>query len=195
MIDAEVMRLRGLRRVALRARAMAHALDPGAEPHQESIVAMAAVVCWRIAGVVTGRLRAHPYLSFQRDHGYWRSVADRLAASTMGHAARRRPLNTVAAQLELVARELDDARALTWLPDLSDTLGRAQVQLRKVMRELAMQARCEASVPFAAARVVARVATPAVAPVMAPVMNVFGDAPRQSANRSGTAPAWPYLAI
>jgi hypothetical protein len=31
---------------------------------------------------------------------------------------------------------LDDARALTWSADLSDTLGRSQIQIRTLIKEL-----------------------------------------------------------
>ncbi len=41
-----------------------------------------------------------------------------------------------AQQLQAVAREVDDVRALTWSPELSDALGRMQIQMRRLANEL-----------------------------------------------------------
>jgi hypothetical protein len=38
--------------------------------------------------------------------------------------------------LQIVAREVDDVRALTWSPELSDALGRVQIQMRRLANEL-----------------------------------------------------------
>ena len=84
MIDSEVVRLRNLRNVALRARAFAQAL---AGPTAESAVfAKTAVICWTIARIATGRLRAHPYLSYQKGPSGLRSLVDRSIRA--GGAAR-----------------------------------------------------------------------------------------------------------
>ena len=39
--------------------------------------------------------------------------------------------------LHRLARQLDDARALTWSSDLSDTFGRLQIEIRALMLALA----------------------------------------------------------
>ncbi len=74
MIDIEVIRLRQLRNTALRARAIATALDAGHSGKVDSVLSRSALACWRIARVVTGKLRAHPYQSYQRDPGYLHSL-------------------------------------------------------------------------------------------------------------------------
>jgi hypothetical protein len=137
MIDAEVLRLRKLRNVALRARALAKTLDSDSA-EQQSIFARSAVICWTIARVASGRLRAHPYLSYQQGPSQLRELADGLIASLVAMNARRqnRTLRLYAQQLQTVAREVDDVRALTWSPDLSDALGRMQIQMRRLANEL-----------------------------------------------------------
>jgi hypothetical protein len=152
MIDAEVMRLRRLRDVALRTRAFAVALDGGdAAGAGDSIYARTAIICWRIAGVATGRLRAHPYLSYQRGASVTRMIRDRMLAAVLGGIARHRGrgLRTFAVQLRHLERELNDSRALTWLLELSDALGRSQARLRRLMKEVDHGAWKEAGSPVA----------------------------------------------
>ena len=137
MIDAEVLRLRRLRDIALRTRAFANSLDSESAA-ERSVFTRSAVTCWTVARIATGRLRAHPYLSYQRDPSRLQSAADRLFASMLALTARRgnRSLSVCGEQLQAVAREVDDVRALTWSPDLSDALGRMQVQIRRLANEL-----------------------------------------------------------
>ncbi|HME39098.1 MAG TPA: hypothetical protein VKG63_09060 [Steroidobacteraceae bacterium] len=116
---------------------MAAALD--ADPSaRNSVFSRSAVTFWRIAGVITGRLHAHPYISYQRGPSALQGVRHRIRARLVGGVARLRDrsLQTFADELHRVARELDDARALTWSAELSDTLGRAQTQIRTLLREL-----------------------------------------------------------
>jgi len=136
MIDAEVLRLRNLRNIALRARVFADTLNSDSADH--SVLARSAVICWTIARITTGRLRAHPYLSYQKGPSRLRGLADRLLASLVALNARRedRCLSVFALQLQALARAVDDVRALTWSPDLSDALGRMQNQLRRLSNEL-----------------------------------------------------------
>jgi len=68
MIDAEVMRLRRLRNTVLRARAMARMLDSHSG-RLNSVFSRSAIDCWRVARVITGKLRAHPYLPYQQGPG------------------------------------------------------------------------------------------------------------------------------
>lgn len=157
MIDAEVVRLRRLRDVALGARSVARAIQVRA-PLAHELCESIAVRCWRVASIASGRLSAHPYRSFQRGPSPLRTLAQDLGAFIASGWAQRR--GTVARQLltqvQRLARELDDARTLTWSAELSDSLGRAQTQLRNCSRPLETQARQEAGftpiVAVAAAR-------------------------------------------
>ena len=143
MIDTEVARLRRLRNTALRARAVAAALN--SHSAGDSAFSRSAATCWRIARVITGRLRAHPYLSYRREPSELRRLYDSVSAGLLGAIARYRGRTHQAFSEELrrVARELDDARALTWSPDLSDSLGRSQMQMRRLMMEVDEGARNE----------------------------------------------------
>ena len=179
MIDAEVLRLRKLRSVALRARALAKILDSSSVAGQ-SIFARSAVICWTIARIASGRLRAHPYLNYQQGPSRLRDAADGLISAAVGMNARRqhRTLSVYAQQLQTVAREVDDVRALTWSPDLSDALGRMQIQLRRLAHELDLGALCESgSALTPRAKGVAGVQT------SSPLVDMTGDG------------SWPYLAI
>ena len=145
MIDTEVMRLRRLRNTVLRARALAAELE-AAQSRRNSLFSRTAVNCWQIARVVTGRLRAHPYLNYQR--GIQGELGTRsLMASRQGRRPAllpvcasgkglSEPANPVRLKLHRVAHELDDARALTWSADLSDTFGRLQAQIRRLIAEV-----------------------------------------------------------
>jgi len=138
MIDAEIARLRKLRNRALRVRALAEVC--GSErPGGNRAMAASAIIAWRVIRVVTGRLRAHPYLSYQNGPSRTRCWFNACVAFLIGPLARHRGrgVRMFAAQLRCFARELDDARSLSWEQDWSDTLGRAQRQLRRSMRELA----------------------------------------------------------
>jgi hypothetical protein len=179
MIDAEVLRLRKLRNVALRARALAKILDSDSAQEQ-SVLARSAAVCWTIARVASGRLKAHPYLSYQRGPSQLRELTDGLIASLIGLNARRqnRRLSVYAQQLQTVAREVDDARALTWSPDLSDALGRMQIQMRRLAHELAQGAHGESGVSL-----VARAKGAAAAETSNALEQIAVDS------------SWPYLAI
>lgn len=143
MIDAEVVRLRKLRNVALRARALAKALESDSVDH--GVFAESSIMCWTISRIATGHLRAHPYLSYQQGPSRTRELADRAIASIAAFTARRqnRRFTVYAPELQSVAREVADVRALTWSADLSDALGRAQLQLRGLAQRLDAGARHE----------------------------------------------------
>jgi len=136
MIDAEVERLRRLRGSALQLRAVARALGGKRSlKDQEGLFSQGRCAAWRIARTVTGRLRAHPNFRYQKDAG----VGTLLKISMMGVAAsvtatnRHRAMTEYGVQLKAVLRELDNARALTWAVDLSDTFGRSQRELRALI--------------------------------------------------------------
>jgi|ERR1700742_1163425 len=137
MVDAEVLRLRKLRGVALRARALGKSLNANLDM-DDSVFARGSVLCWTVARIATGRLRAHPYLSYQKGHGELAGAADAAIAAASAAAARRRhrELNVFAEHLQAVAREVDDVRSVSLSPDLSDALGRVQIQMRRLMSEL-----------------------------------------------------------
>jgi hypothetical protein len=142
MHDSEVVRLRQLRGTALRARALAAAMDSSGV-RGNTVFTRSAVSCWRIARIVTGRLRAHPYLSYQRDASALAAMYFRLVARLTVVASQRRDksLQTLSVELKRVARELDNTRALTWSADLSDTFGRLQTEIRHLIKELGAGAR------------------------------------------------------
>jgi hypothetical protein len=144
MIDTDVVRLRQLRATALRARAVAAAMD-ASSAEADTVFSRSAVSCWRIARVVTGRLRAHPYLSYQRDASATRAVFDRVNAHLLAAVSQRQGqgFQTFAAALKRVAREVDNARSLTWSADLSDSLGRSQTEIRRLIKEVEAGARRE----------------------------------------------------
>jgi hypothetical protein len=184
MNDAEVMRLRKLRSVALRVRALAKILD--SDSKERSVFARSAVICWTVARVASGRLRAHPYLSYQRGPSPLRGLVDGVIAALVALNARRRNRcsNVFAQQLQTVAREVDDVRALTWSPDLSDALGRMQIQMRRLANELDLGALGETG-----AAVLPRAA-------MLPRAKVAARAESGAALDDVAADnSWPYLAI
>jgi hypothetical protein len=141
MIDTEVVRLRQLRNAALRARALAKALESDSIEH--CVFAKSALTCWTISRIATGRLRAHPYLRYQQGPSRIRELIDRALASIVALTARRRNrcFSVYTPELQSLSREVADARALTWSADLSDALGRAQLQLRRLALELDAGAR------------------------------------------------------
>jgi hypothetical protein len=154
----------------------------------DSVFSRSALACWRIARAITGKLRAHPYQSYQREAGYLRSLYDRAIASLIGVAARLRggSFGKFSAHLQRLARELDDARALTWSPTLSDTLGRSQSEIRLLVKELAAGARIEAGAraePDAREKAALRSESP---------MRLETGSGRAA---SQVAAQWPYLAF
>jgi hypothetical protein len=132
-MDEEVLRLRRLRATALRVRAFARALAADAST-DHAMFSRAACSCWRIARTATGRLRSHPHLSYQRDAGrvaaLWHDVTARMLVRKGGPGDRLGELQT---NLRVIARELADARALTWTLELSDSLGRSQIEMRRLL--------------------------------------------------------------
>jgi hypothetical protein len=137
MIDTEVVRLRQLRATALKARALAAAMEYSSA-RGGTLFSRSAVSCWRIARLVTGRLRGHPYVSYQRDASATRAVFDRVTAHLLAAVSQRKSqgLRTFAAELKRVAREVDNARSLTWSADLSDSLGRSQAEIHRLVKEV-----------------------------------------------------------
>jgi hypothetical protein len=178
MIDAEVVRLRKLRDIALRTRALAKVLDADSTIHN-SVYARSALICWTIVRVASGRLRAHPYLNYQKGPSRRRQLAGQLSAFMTGLTVRGhdRRLAAYAQQLQSVEREVADVRALTWSPDLSDALGRTQIQMRRLAHEL-------------------NIGLPEEAETIAPRVKPFVRADAgNSLDGIAAQDSWPYLAI
>jgi hypothetical protein len=169
MIDKEVARLRRLRAAALRVRAVARALGRG-----DTLLNRGRCVAWRVARTVSGRLRAHPYGSFQKDAGIGVVVANSLAAANaaLGVKTRHQGLLRFEAILRSLARELSDVRALTCAPDLNESFSRSQIEIRALLAALGVETG-RAHVPEASA--------------MAPATNA-GSALTVDSD-------WPYLAF
>jgi len=139
MNDPEVARLRRLRLVALRVRALALTLGATRAAGYDPLLARMACAAWRIARAASGRLKAHPYARYQKDASVTALAGYGALAWLMSLLGRNRvrALALCAAPLGQLARQLDDARVLTWMPDLSDTFGRSQIELRVLMEALA----------------------------------------------------------
>lgn len=136
MSNQEVKRLRQLRTTALRVRAIAQSLAPS-----DSLLNRGRCAAWRVARIVSGRLRAHPYSGFQKDPGIGVIVANSLAAASaaLGVKTRRQGLLRFEAHMRSLARELSDFRALTCASDLNDSFGRSQSEIRALLAALAYE--------------------------------------------------------
>jgi len=135
MVDAEVERLRRLRRSALRLRAVARALGKNKWTRNSALLSQGRCAAWRVARIVSGRLRAHPYVPYQQDARFATLLNNSLAATALALtvSSRQRALRVFEAQLKAVMRELDDARSFTSAADLSDTFGRSQKEFRTLI--------------------------------------------------------------
>ena len=190
MIDSEVERLRRLREVALRVRAVARALAAGQADRDNGLLRRGRCVAWRVARTVTGRLRAHPYAPFTRDASLGVILRNGAIAKliALGAANPADALHKLEAQMRALARELDDARALTWAADLSDTFGRSQAEVRSLLG--AMQASVLAKPAMVA------VATPALMTAgLAGAAATSGGASPVAAGRAVRKSDWPFLAL
>jgi hypothetical protein len=156
MIDMEVERLRRLRRSALELRAVARALVNNEATRDEALITRGGCAAWRVARAVTGRLRGHPYASYQKDAGFGTWLKNRIvaAAVSLGIRNRTRGMNEFGRRLTLLLRELDDVRALTWAAELSDTFGRSLQEIRALIAAV----HCET--PDGAARTAERMRLP-----------------------------------
>jgi hypothetical protein len=139
MNDSEVARLRQLRNSALRVRAVAYALGASFAGAEDPLLTRGSCASWRIARVVSGRLKAHPYLRYQKDTALAVIVFNGVLARWLAFKSSNRvqALCEYETNLRLLARQLEDARALTWSSDLSDTFGRSQVEIRSLLMAVA----------------------------------------------------------
>ena len=138
MIDDEIDRLRRLRARALRVRAVARALDRLGPSRREPCAARAQHAAWRIARGITGHLRAHPYEKFQQGAGLGIVLGSGITGVVAAVLVRRPEQASARLRSELthLARELDDARAVTRSAELSDSFGRSQLEMRALFLEL-----------------------------------------------------------
>lgn len=139
MGDMEVARLRRLRGSALRVRSIARALGSARWASNDTLMSRGSCSSWRLAKIVTGHLRAHPYVRYQKDAGLGCRVCNRLLAGFLAVSSRNRTraLMEYESQLRRLLRQLDDARALTWTPHLSDGFGRSQLEIKSLLTALA----------------------------------------------------------
>jgi hypothetical protein len=136
MIDVDVSRLRRLRRVALLTRRLAGALQVSFPA--DAVFSRSAVTAWSIARLLSGRLSNHPNLDYQRGQAHTQTLIDGgLAALTAWVAVKQGRAHSVfAQQLQILGRELQDTRALSWSADLGDALGRAHWRLLRSLQDL-----------------------------------------------------------
>ncbi len=147
MIDPEVARLRRLRSEALLVREIARRFASTPWAAHEALLIRTACAGWRIARVVSGRLRSHPYAEYQRDAGLGARVRGALRAHYLGLAGkdRARALKALELHLHALARQLDDAIALAWSSDFSDALTRAHAEIKSLAAALAHETRSGAT--------------------------------------------------
>jgi hypothetical protein len=143
------------------------------------VYARSAVISWTIGRIATGRLRAHPYLSYQKDRGEFAQLLDDATTAASAALAQRqkRGEGVFAGQLLSLAQQVADVRALTLSPDLSDSLGRVQIQLRRLTGEL------QRSLPVQQAA------------ALRPQVQALSAATRGALDCIAEETSWPYLAI
>jgi hypothetical protein len=141
MIDPEVARLRRLRDEALRVRQIARRLGAARWGNNDPLLNRGACASWRLVRVVTGKLIEHPYLRYQQGAGLGSLLGNRLAAEWIAVTRKERSqgLKTLAFELQSLARQLDDTRALTWSTDFSDALGRSRREISSLLHALATE--------------------------------------------------------
>lgn len=135
MIDSEVARLRRLRATALRVRAVARSLQSRGRSTDPRILERAACAAWRVSRTVSGRLRAHPFAEYQKDASLAVLLGNEIAAMSARVRASigRDTLAVFGSELQALARELADARALTWATELSEAFGRCQAEIGSLL--------------------------------------------------------------
>jgi hypothetical protein len=148
MIDPEVARLRRLRGVALRVREIARALGSATWAKDDALLSRGAGASWRIARVVSGKLHSHPYVRYQKGAGLDMLVVNRLVATAVSAVCKTRLAGLKAYEARLVdlMRQLEDARALTWSTEFSDTLGRSLAELRSLIAEIGIETQSGAAI-------------------------------------------------
>jgi hypothetical protein len=141
MIDPEVARLRRLRSGALLVREIARTFESSQWAANESLLDRSACASWRIARVISGRLRGHPYAEYQKDAGAATRAANRLHASCLAliNKGRLSALKVLEAHVAALARQLEDCISLAWSSDFSEALARSQFEIKAVTAALALE--------------------------------------------------------
>jgi hypothetical protein len=141
MIDPEVARLRRLRSEALLVREIARTFESSQWAANESLLDRSACASWRIARVVSGRLRGHPYAEYQKDAGAATHAGNRLQANFLAMINKGRPqaLKVLEARVASLARLLDDAISLAWSSDFTEGLSRSQFEIKSLAEALALE--------------------------------------------------------
>ena len=141
MVDPEVARLRRLRNEALLVREIARTFESNQWAANESLLDRSACASWRIARVISGRLRAHPYAEYQKDADVTVRVRNRLHAHALALANRNRVrgLSVLETHVNALGRRLDDAIALAWSSDFSEALSRSQLEINTLSAALAQE--------------------------------------------------------
>jgi hypothetical protein len=184
MIDPEVARLRRLRDEALRVREIARKLGALEWATTDTLLARGGCASWRLARIVSGKLIAHPYPRYQKSAGVGSLIGNRFAAAYLGLLCKDRSQGHKAfkAQLQSLSGQLDDARALTWSTEFSDTLGRSQNEIKSLIQALQPATPKEVRVERVPARPARAEATARAGRLVGELEQTFeGD--------------WPYLAF
>jgi len=139
MIDPEVARLRRLRKEALLVRQIARTFESSQWAANESLLDRCGCASWRIARLISGRLRGHPYAEYQKDataasHG---ANALRAYCLSLTHNSRAKGLTVLEAHVNALSRLLDDAICLAWSSDFSEALSRAHSEIKSLSGALA----------------------------------------------------------
>ncbi len=143
MIDPEVARLRRLRSEALLVREIARTFESSQWAANESLLDRSACAGWRIARVVSGRLRGHPYAQYQRHASAASRTGNRLHAYYLAltHENRVPALQALEEHVTSLGKQLDDAISLAWSSDFTEALSRAQLEIKALGAALAQETR------------------------------------------------------
>jgi hypothetical protein len=139
MIDPEVARLRRLRDEALLVRQVARTFESSQWAANESLLDRCGCASWRIARVISGRLRGHPYAEYQKDATAVSRGASALRAYCLSltHNSRAKGLAVLETHVNALSRLLDDAICLAWSSDFSEALSRAHSEIKSLSGALA----------------------------------------------------------
>ena len=143
MIDPEVARLRRLRSEALLVREIARTFESSQWAANESLLDRSACTSWRVARVVSGRLRGHPYAEYQKDAGTASRAANRMHALCLALTRKGRlpALQALESHVNALGRLLDDAVSLAYSSNFSEALCRAQLEIKSLGADLAQEGR------------------------------------------------------
>jgi hypothetical protein len=133
--------LRRLRSEALLVREIARTYESSQWAANESLLGRSACASWRIARLVSGRLKGHPYAEYQKNAGAVTQAGNRLQANCLAliNKGRLQGLKVLEARVASLARHLDDAVSLAWSSDFSEALSRSQFEIKSLAAALALE--------------------------------------------------------